>query len=293
MALLWTRMDLLIPPLFFFLPRFCWLSRAAHVLCRPRVVNVHAPTPPTLPFNFFFLKTPSLTRPIYVTAVLLLTAFALSPLVSAAPVSEISRFSLTLLRKKGRKKKKTVCSKDFNLPANLYGSLPAEDTEPIQGGGILPPHVKKAVWVFWKFFALSLSLPPSFSIFFPFFALGKERKIKKKKKSTYLDAPAVTCRLVKSGAKRCVSLCLFNDDARYFATFAIFFSPLRASYIVSQLFGKSFLRGMCENPLLPPLSPSSLTLFSWLAEQHVSVIMRSKQLQQQQLHWQRCLSSAT
>lgn len=72
---------------------FCWHSQAIHVLCRPRVVNVphatlSAPTTtstlPTANLFIFSLKTPSLTQPIYVTAILLLTAFALSRLVSVA-----------------------------------------------------------------------------------------------------------------------------------------------------------------------------------------------------------------
>lgn len=115
-------------------------------------------------------------------------------------------------------KKKTVCSKDFNLPANLYDFLPGGDTEPIQGRGILPLHVKRLCESFESPLLAEFDFfPPLSFFFFLFSALGKERK----KKFTYLDAPAVTCRIVKSEAKRCVSLYLFNDDARYFATFAL------------------------------------------------------------------------
>lgn len=86
--------------------------------------------------------------------------------------------------------RKTVCSKDCNLTANLYGFL--------QGRALsLAEWFARDVETLWS---LRSSLPAEFE--------GRSFH-------TYSDAPAVTTGVVKCRAKRCVRLYLFNDDAHY------------------------------------------------------------------------------
>lgn len=85
---------------------------------------------------------------------------------------------------------KTVCSKDCNLTANLYGFL--------QGRALsLAEWFARDVETLWS---LRSSLWAEFE--------GRSFH-------TYSDAPAVTTGVVKWGAKRCVRLYLFNDEAHY------------------------------------------------------------------------------
>lgn len=103
------------PTSVFFPARFCWLSRAAHVLMPTTRRKCPPPPPPpasapSLFIYLFILNLPSLTPPIFVSAILLLTAFALSPLVSAA-ANLTHRRSSSLspsfhpFEKKGRRKR--------------------------------------------------------------------------------------------------------------------------------------------------------------------------------------------
>lgn len=113
----------------------------------------------------------------------LLTGFALSLLFQPgliSPIGTASPCSFTPsphLHTVG----KTVCSKDCNLSANLYGFLQ---------GGILSPYKLDDFSVRCKDCGVLKVLCKLRVLFFFFFlfALGRE----KKKPSTYLDAPAVT-----------------------------------------------------------------------------------------------------
>lgn len=77
------------------------------------------------------------------------------------------------------------------------------------------------------------------------------------------DAPAVTTGVLKWQAKRCVRLCLFNDDAHYVR---LSISSPHSEPIIQKHWRR------CVRSSAPPVSPS------WLAKQHsIAVIMRSKQ----------------
>lgn len=227
-------------------------------------------SPPPTNLFIFSLKTPSLTQPIYVTAILLLTAFALSRLVSVA-----ANLTAALLFHPCSTlwKKKTVCSKDFNLPANLYDFLLGGDTEPVQGRRILPLHVKRL----WESFQSSLLAEFEF-----FSALGKERK-KNPLISMHQLSLADSSKVKPKGVSVCICLMMMLVTLRL----SHFFPSPCAVYSVAIILRKLF--ASCARKAF------AHPLFSRLAEQHVSVIIRRKQQQplQQQLHWQRCLSSVT
>lgn len=178
---LWTCIDLSIPALFVSV----WFTKAlAQVLCPLRVINISSsqqhPTPIFIPSltSFFSCDWP-----------LPLTGFVLSLLFSAR-ANLPHRHSFGLLFHPPTLGK-TVCSKDCNLTANLYGFL--QGRAPSLAWMILP-------WDVESLRSLGSSLRAEFE--------GRSFH-------TYSDAPAVTTGVVKWEAKRCVRLYLFNDDAHY------------------------------------------------------------------------------